>query len=79
MDGTREECIENFRRDTKANPGLMASLGELTGQVLGCWCHPDACHGDVLVELWQEKFGVTGPVSRSLFDEQPLPEAQRIE
>jgi hypothetical protein len=29
----------------------MADIGELTGKVLGCWCAPKACHGDVLVKL----------------------------
>jgi len=29
----------------------MAALPELRGKVLGCWCAPKACHGDVLVSL----------------------------
>jgi hypothetical protein len=29
----------------------MASLDELRGLVLGCWCAPRPCHGDVLVRL----------------------------
>jgi len=29
----------------------MSQLMELDGMVLGCWCRPKACHGDVLVEL----------------------------
>ena len=29
----------------------MESLDELKDKVLGCWCHPELCHGDVLVEL----------------------------
>ena len=24
---------------------------ELRGKVLGCWCSPKACHGDVLAEI----------------------------
>jgi hypothetical protein len=32
-------------------PSLLAALPELTGRTLGCWCAPDACHGDVLAEL----------------------------
>ncbi|MFC1766370.1 DUF4326 domain-containing protein, partial [Planctomycetota bacterium] len=30
---------------------LLKCLGELKGKVLGCFCKPLACHGDVLVEL----------------------------
>lgn len=26
-------------------------IRELDGKALGCWCAPQACHGDVLVEL----------------------------
>jgi len=27
---------------------------ELGGQVLACWCHPDACHGHVLAAIADE-------------------------
>jgi len=29
----------------------MAALPELRGQDLVCWCAPEACHGDILLEL----------------------------
>ena len=32
-------------------PSLEEIRSELKGKVLGCWCHPQRCHGDVLVEL----------------------------
>lgn len=59
-DGTREEVIEKYRQYLLSNPALMACLPELKGKVLGCWCSPKACHGDVLVELankgdWNDK------------------------
>jgi hypothetical protein len=50
-DGTREEVIEKYRKYVTGRPDLMAALGELRGKILGCWCRPKACHGDVLVEL----------------------------
>ena len=28
----------------------VESLAELDGKVLGCWCAPHACHGDVLAK-----------------------------
>ena len=34
---------------------LLAALPELQGKVLGCWCAPLPCHGDVLVELTPPK------------------------
>jgi hypothetical protein len=50
-DGTRSEVIEKYREWVQTQPDLMNSLDELYGKVLGCWCKPKACHGDVLVEL----------------------------
>jgi hypothetical protein len=29
----------------------MAALPELRGRDLFCWCAPEACHGDALLEL----------------------------
>jgi len=51
VDGTREEVIEKYRDWVRRQPHLMAALPELKGKVLGCWCHPQGCHGDVLIEL----------------------------
>jgi len=50
-DGTREEVIAMYKRDILNNPALLADLHELKGKVLGCYCKPKPCHGDVLVEL----------------------------
>lgn len=49
-DGTREEVIEKYEKWLLQQPELMASLHELKGKTLGCWCSPKACHGDVLVK-----------------------------
>ncbi len=54
-DGTRKEVIEKYRKYILLNKDLMNSLHELEGKVLGCWCKPQACHGDVLVELVEKK------------------------
>lgn len=32
----------------------MRSLHELDGKILGCFCKPDKCHGDVLIKLLNE-------------------------
>jgi len=50
-DGTREQVIEKYRAWILTQPHLMAALPELRGKVLGCWCAPKACHGDVLAKL----------------------------
>mgnify|MGYP001405663058 CR=1 FL=1 len=50
-DGDRAEVIRKYREYLLGNESLMRSLHELRGKRLGCWCSPQACHGDVLVEL----------------------------
>lgn len=35
--------------------GLLEKLYELKGKTLGCWCHPNNCHGDVLIKVLKEK------------------------
>lgn len=52
-DGNREEVINLFREYITVGAGkhLLKELYELKGKVLGCWCKPSACHGDILVEL----------------------------
>lgn len=48
---TREEAIARYEVWIKTQPHLIAALHELRGKVLGCWCSPKACHGDVLARL----------------------------
>ena len=50
-DGNRAEVIEKYRGWIQNEPLLLARLGELRGKRLGCFCHPKACHGDVLVQM----------------------------
>lgn len=51
LDGTRAEVIEKYKNWIQTQPDLLNSLHELKGKVLGCWCSPKPCHGDVLTEL----------------------------
>lgn len=53
-DGTREECIAKYREYLLSRPDLLEDLEELRGKVLGCWCKPAPCHGDVLVEFLEK-------------------------
>lgn len=54
-DGTREQVIAKYEEWIKKQPQLLASLDELRGKRLGCFCKPLACHGDVLARLIKEK------------------------
>jgi hypothetical protein len=53
-DGTRAEVIVKYEAWLRTQDHLMAALPELRGRVLGCWCKPEACHGDVLARLADE-------------------------
>lgn len=45
-----EECLEKYREHVVSS-GLINDIEELRGKELGCWCKPNKCHGDVLIEL----------------------------
>ncbi len=49
-DGDRAEVVRKYE-EWLPGSDLMVRLPELRGKVLGCWCAPQACHGDVLVRL----------------------------
>jgi hypothetical protein len=50
-DGSRDEVIAKYRAWLLEQPALMAALPELRGKDLICWCAPERCHADVLLEL----------------------------
>lgn len=47
--GSRKEAIEKYEEYLLSNEELMSKLPELKGKILGCWCSPSSCHGDVLI------------------------------
>jgi Domain of unknown function (DUF4326) len=54
-DGTREEVIDKYEAWIMRQPELLNALSELRGKVLGCWCSPKPCHGDVLERLAESR------------------------
>lgn len=58
-DGDRDEVIEKYdawmRQRLATEPGLWDELMLLEGKTLGCWCAPGPCHGDVLVNLIEQR------------------------
>ncbi|MCG3207412.1 MAG: hypothetical protein FOGNACKC_01012 [Anaerolineae bacterium] len=50
-DGSQAEIIGKYRQWLQGQPKLLAELPALRGKVLGCYCKPRACHGDILAEL----------------------------
>jgi hypothetical protein len=50
--GTREEAIAAYERWLLSEPVMVAmAKRDLRGKVLGCWCRPKLCHGDVLARI----------------------------
>jgi len=57
-DGTREEILLKYKdfivNKLNNDEDLVIELLSLKGKTLGCWCCPDLCHGDILLELINE-------------------------
>lgn len=53
-DGTRDEVIQKYEEYIRKNDKLMKAIPFLKGKTLGCYCKPEACHGDILVKLVNE-------------------------
>jgi len=52
-DGDRAEVIRKYAN--YASKFSKSQLDKLKGKVLGCYCKPLACHGDVLVNLIEKQ------------------------
>lgn len=54
-DGTRDEVIHKYANWIKTQPELVKQAKEeLKGKVLGCWCYPQHCHGNILAKIANE-------------------------
>ena len=52
----RDKCLELYEkwvRDKITKEGTE-ELKKLKNKVLGCWCKPDKCHGDILIKILNE-------------------------
>lgn len=54
-DGNRDEVITKYKKyilnKISSDDTFAKELSSIKGKVLGCWCKPEKCHGDVLLEL----------------------------
>jgi len=63
-DGSRKDVIKKFRLwitkkayhdiEPQRRDWIIDNMHTLKGRILGCWCSPQECHGDVYVELLGE-------------------------
>lgn len=44
----RDGCIKKYE-EYLISSGLLDDIQELHNKELGCWCKPEACHGDILM------------------------------
>lgn len=55
-DGDRDDVIRKFEQYLLKDEALMArAKKELRGKVLGCFCAPQKCHGDILAKYANEQ------------------------
>ena len=61
-DGGREKVIELYREyflnRLEIDPEFARRIKELRGKRLGCFCKPEACHGDVIAEYLERTMKV---------------------
>ena len=53
-DHGREQALVLYKQyiiDKLQDPEFHLELKSLKGKTLGCWCKPESCHGDILLEL----------------------------
>jgi hypothetical protein len=60
-DADRETVLERYKAWLMEQDELLADLPELRGKILGCWCKPDSCHGDILAELADSQVSAQRP------------------
>ena len=48
---SRREVLKLFEIYVQGTKDLSDKLSDLKGKVLGCWCSPDLCHGEILHKL----------------------------
>lgn len=56
-DGTRNEVISKYEAYLMSpnQRHLIECLPELKDKILGCWCAPKACHGDILKRMVEDE------------------------
>lgn len=50
----RKRCLELYEKYFRNSPVLMADVIKLDGEVLGCYCKPKPCHGDIIIKIIEE-------------------------
>lgn len=52
---TKAQALSEHRKWVLSDPELIELIKkELKGKILGCWCKPGTCHGDILAKVANE-------------------------
>jgi hypothetical protein len=64
-DGDRAEVVASFTKFYLPHkPSLLGRMSSLRGMVLGCWCHPQECHGHTIAEIVNREAAGEGSAER---------------
>ena len=69
--GTQEECVNLFKKwihMPQQKHLRIDAKNELKEKILGCWCYPKKCHGEVLIDMANKKDKPMFKVSYSKVD-----------
>ena len=56
-EGDRSMILDQYKNYVISS-GLIKDIDELDGFTLGCYCRPKKCHGEILIELFDEKHSI---------------------
>mmetsp|Transcript_6506 Transcript_6506/g.8810 ORF Transcript_6506/g.8810 Transcript_6506/m.8810 type:complete len:153 (-) Transcript_6506:308-766(-) len=65
----RSKCLEMYEKYIRENPKLLNEIKSLKGKVLGCWCSPEVCHGDILMMLVNENDNTIDDANKTKMNE----------
>lgn len=73
-DFNRTEVVRLYEQYIRDNRELMMQVPNLRGKILGCWCKPLLCHGDVLAsladnDLYLEVFDIDNGIEKVVHSE----------
>jgi hypothetical protein len=53
-DNSRDSVLQKYEkyiREKLKDKQMINELASLRNKKLGCWCHPNPCHGDIILKL----------------------------
>lgn len=54
-DGNRKEVIKKYEIWARNSQNIKIMIGRLPeNAILGCFCKPLKCHGDIIIQIWKE-------------------------